>query len=338
MEEAEKLCDRVAIIDHGRIVDIGDPVGLVRRHCPEKTVFVTTADPGAAEWFGAITHVDAVEADNDRLTIRGAGNDLVTDVIGCVAETTIMLRGLWRLTWLEIKIFVRGPLGLFGTVGVPVLLFVIVGRAVGPRMRRGVPGLPDLLSTDLPILVALMIALSTVLSLVTIVAIYREGGILKRLRATPLRPHTILTAHVLVKLLFTAITRAAMVLAGRRFYPIGAEVPLVSFAVALLFTTACILSVGFVVASVVPTARFAQPLGALFFYPMLGLSGLFVDLAAMPPALQVVARSLPLTPAVSRLRGIWHGEGWLAHTSDVAALVLVFLIGVAVSSRVFRWE
>ena len=42
------------------------------------------------------------------------------------------------------------------------------------------------------------------LSLVTIISIYREGGILKRLRATPLRPHTILTAHVLVKLLFTA--------------------------------------------------------------------------------------------------------------------------------------
>ena len=61
------------------------------------------------------------------------------------------------------------------------------------------------------------------LSLVAIMAIYREGGILKRLRATPLRPHTILAAHVLVKLLFSAITVAAMLLAGRSYYPGRAE-------------------------------------------------------------------------------------------------------------------
>ena len=47
MEEAERLCDRVAIIDHGRIVDIDTPDGLVRRHCPERTVVLTTDDRGA---------------------------------------------------------------------------------------------------------------------------------------------------------------------------------------------------------------------------------------------------------------------------------------------------
>ena len=168
---------------------------------------------------------------------------------------------------------------------------------------------------DLPIAVSIFLAISAVLSLVAIIAIYREGGILKRLRATPLRPHTILTAHVLAKLLFTAITLAGMVAAGRRYYPVDAQVPLVSFALAVLFTTACILSVGFLIASVVPTARFAQPAGALVLYPMLGLSGLFVPVDLLPPLLQTVARLLPLTYAVSLLRGIWHGDGWLAHGS-----------------------
>ena len=37
MEEAERLCDRVAIIDHGLIVDVGTPAQLVLRHCPERT-------------------------------------------------------------------------------------------------------------------------------------------------------------------------------------------------------------------------------------------------------------------------------------------------------------
>jgi ABC-2 type transport system permease protein len=111
-----------------------------------------------------------------------------------------MLRGLWKLTWLEIKIFVREPLGVIGTVGLPVLIFVVFGRMLGSQVRRVSPGVPRVISVDLPILASFLITTSTVLSLVAIIAIYRESGILRRLRATPLRPYTILTAHVLVKL------------------------------------------------------------------------------------------------------------------------------------------
>lgn len=247
-----------------------------------------------------------------------------------------MLRGLWKLTWLEIKIFVREPLGFIGTVGVPVLVFVVLGRIFSGRSASR--GIPDMVTVDLPILASILMALSAVLSLVTIISIYREGGILKRLRATPLRPHTILAAHVLVKLAFTALTLAAMVLAGRRYYPLGIDAPLVSFGLALLFSTLTIVSMGFLIASVVPTARFAQPIGTLILYPMLGLSGLFAPVESMPPMLQAVARVLPLTYVVSLLRGIWRGEGWTNHTADVTALTLVFLLCTVVASRVFRWE
>lgn len=249
-----------------------------------------------------------------------------------------MLRGLWRLAWLECKIFLREPLGVFTTVGVPVLTFLLIGRSVGRQLQRGAVRMPSLFAHDLPVLGAILIAISSVLSLVAIIAIYREGGILKRLRATPLRPATILFAHVLVKLAITAVTLLLMILAGRRVYPIDDGVPLVSFAAAVLFGTMCILALGFVIASLVPTARFAQPAGAMLLYPMLGLSGLFVPIDALPAALQGVARVLPLTYVVSLLRGIWRGEGWLAHGGDVAMLVVLSLLCAAASSRVFRWE
>jgi ABC-2 type transport system permease protein len=249
-----------------------------------------------------------------------------------------MLRGLFKLTWLEIKIFVREPLGVLGSVGVPVLIFVVFGRILGPQAQHVSSDVPRAISVDLPILASLLITASTVLSLVAIIAIYREGGILRRLRATPLRPYTILTAHVLVKLVFTAITLGVMILAGRRYYSVDAGVPLVSFTLALLFSTVSLLSLGFLVASIVPTARFAQPIGSLVLYPMLGISGLFVPVASLPLMLQVVARALPLTYSVSLLRGIWHGEGWLAHTGDVVMLSGMFLVFTAVSARVFRWE
>ena len=89
MEEAERLCDRVAIIEHGRIIDIDTPERLVARHCPERTVVLTTEDPIADRRFRAIPRVDSVLCRDGRFTIRGRGEDLVTDVIHCLSENRI---------------------------------------------------------------------------------------------------------------------------------------------------------------------------------------------------------------------------------------------------------
>jgi ABC-2 type transport system permease protein len=250
----------------------------------------------------------------------------------------MMLRGLWKLTWVEIKIFLREPLGAIGTIVVPVLVFLVVGRILGRRMPAPELASNSFIKVGLPVLTAILIVISAVLSLVTIISIYREGGILKRLRATPLRPQTILTAHVIVKLILTAATLILMVLAGKRYYPVGVHAPVFSFTIALLISTWSILSIGFVIASIVPTARFAQPIGAIIMYPMIAVSGLFVPIEALPPVIRILARVLPLSYAVALLQGIWNGDAWSAHLGDVAALVVVFAVCTALSTSVFRWE
>ena len=89
MEEAERLCDRVAIIDRGRIIDMDTPEGLVRRHCPERSVVLKTDETDAADRFRTIGQVTAVTANNGRLTINGTGEDLVMEVIRCLSEERI---------------------------------------------------------------------------------------------------------------------------------------------------------------------------------------------------------------------------------------------------------
>ena len=89
MEEAERLCDRVAIIDHGRIVDIDTPDGLIERHCPERTVVLTTSDPAADAFFAAIPGVASIARRDQQVTIRGIGHDLVSAVIWCLSEHRI---------------------------------------------------------------------------------------------------------------------------------------------------------------------------------------------------------------------------------------------------------
>src|SRR3954462_6382487 len=74
MEEAERLCDRVAIIEHGRLIEMGTPAELVRKHCPERSVVYTGED--------GQTH-----------TLRGEGDDFVTEVIHRVARDGTRVRG-----------------------------------------------------------------------------------------------------------------------------------------------------------------------------------------------------------------------------------------------------
>ena len=89
MEEAERLCDRVAIIEHGRIIDIDTPQRLVDQHCPERTVVLDTDYPLAEEHFRPIPGVELVTRAGSRFTIRGSGDDLVTEVIHCLSENRI---------------------------------------------------------------------------------------------------------------------------------------------------------------------------------------------------------------------------------------------------------
>jgi ABC-2 type transport system permease protein len=246
------------------------------------------------------------------------------------------LRGFWKLTWLETKIFTREPMGFVGTLVMPLVVFIVLGRALGVSKPVAAPEI------DLPfnpaILAAVLIALSAVQSLVAIISIYREGGILKRLRSTPLSPVTIMGAQVVVKLVFTVLSLSLLVLAGRRLFPGVMEVNVFSFTAAVLLSTFSILSLGFVLASLVPTARFAQPIGAVVLYPMLALSGLFYPIARFPRALRALAYLFPTTHAVALLNGVWDGSGWGAHWVNATALLALFAVYTALATRVFRWE
>ena len=247
------------------------------------------------------------------------------------------MRGLLKLTWIEIRIFVREPLGFVAAIGIPLALLLVLGRSASPAAAHS-PGAAQFLTQELPLFVSIFISINAALSLVAVISIYREGGILRRLRATPLRPAQILTAHVLVKLVFTGLSLALMFLAGRRFYPVTLHPHLVGFAFAVGLTTVAILCMGFLVASMVGAARFAQLIGSTVFYPMLAISGIFVPLSAMPRPLALLGNVLPMSHAVALLRGAWVGAGWLTLLPHVGALALTIAICLALTPRVFRWE
>jgi ABC-2 type transport system permease protein len=208
---------------------------------------------------------------------------------------------------------------------------------VGPTVPR--PPQSSVLGTGfLPVLTTVLIALSAVGSLITIISIYREGGILKRLRATPLQPTIILSAHVVVKLLFTA---------GHDVPDVPCRAPLLSAwrsgAIRVVRVRRPVRDVGDPVDRLRDRQSGAD--GALRaadrdVHPVSDARGVRPVLPDLRTAasMQILAKLFPMTYAVSLLSGIWKGESWPAHAFDVVALVATFVVCIAISSKVFRWE
>jgi ABC-2 type transport system ATP-binding protein len=93
MEEAERLCDRVALLEHGRLIEMGTPSELVERHCPERSVVFTSNGTGIAERLRELTAVRSVSSDGSTHTLQGEGDGFITDVIHGIARDGMQVAG-----------------------------------------------------------------------------------------------------------------------------------------------------------------------------------------------------------------------------------------------------
>jgi len=247
------------------------------------------------------------------------------------------MRGLWKLTWIEIKLFLREPTAAFFTLAFPLMMLFLFGSIYGNEPTPFFGGFGSV-DVSVPAYAAMIIATSGLLSLTIVMATYREKGVLRRLRATPLRPQTILCAQVLVIFLMTAAGMALLIVAGKVVYGLRFTGDPWQVLAAFLLSSLSFFALGFVLAGVVPTARTAQIVAMVLFYPMIFLSGATIPREVLPQTVQRYAAALPLTHVVTLLRGLWFGESWGQHLTEVGILSGMLVIGVVVSAVTFRWE
>ena len=247
------------------------------------------------------------------------------------------MQALIKYTWTEIKLFFREPLGAFFTLVFPLMMLFLFGTIYGNDPSPYFNGYGTI-DVSVPAYTAMIIGTTGIMGLTITISTYRENGILRRLRTTPIKPQVILSAQVIVIFLMTLAGMLLLILAGNLVYNLRFDGNPLSIALAFILSSLSFFSLGFILASVMPNARTAQVVGMVIFYPMLFLSGAGLPLELLPDRVRNISIFLPLTHVVTLLRGLWIGDAWSQHITEVWVLLGLMVVGLLVSSKVFRWE
>lgn len=247
------------------------------------------------------------------------------------------MRGLINLMLIEFKLFLREPEAFFFTLIFPLIMLFVFGSIYGnaPSEYLGGRGSVDV---SVPAYMGLIVAVTGLMSIPISVATDREKQVLRRLRATPVRPQTILAAWVAVYFAVTLVGALLLIVAGKMVYGLRFEGNALDILLAFTLSTLAFLALGFVIASLAPTGRTATIIGMVLFFPMIFFSGATIPWQVLPEGVRMVGYALPLTHVVQLLQGLWFAEAWSAHLVKVVVLIVTLIIGVVISAKTFRWE
>ncbi|OGO48075.1 MAG: hypothetical protein A2Z30_00685 [Chloroflexi bacterium RBG_16_64_43] len=247
------------------------------------------------------------------------------------------MKGLLRMTWMEAMLFLREPMSAFFTLVFPLMYLLLFGAISGNEPTPQYGG-QRTIDASIPGLTAMIICVAGLMSTTMTMSTYREKGILRRLRTTPVSPLVVLVAQVIVVFTMTALGMFLLVAAGVLVYHVRFEGNAFSLLAGFALSSLSFFGIGFILAGTMPTVRSAWVVGMVLLYPMLLLSGAFFTVELLPAAVQKVSAFIPLTYVVNLLGGLWMGQPWGDHLLDVGVLAGLLLVGIVVSAKTFRWE
>ena len=247
------------------------------------------------------------------------------------------MKSLLKMTWMEAKLFLREPVSAFFTLVFPLMYLLLFGAISGNEPTPQYGG-QRTIDAAIPSLTAVIISMTGLMSTTITMATYREKGILRRLRTTPVSPLIVLAAQVVVVFAMTCLGMLLLIAAGMLVYHVRFEGNAFSVLGGFVLSSLSFFGIGFILAGSMPTVRSAWVIAMVLLYPMLFLSGAFFSVELLPAAVQKVSAFMPLTYVVNLLRGLWTGQPWGDHLLDVGVLAALLVVGVLVSVKTFRWE
>ncbi|ASR35772.1 hypothetical protein BAY61_13030 [Prauserella marina] len=246
------------------------------------------------------------------------------------------MSALYRLTASETRLFFREPMSVFFVLAIPPALLVILGLV--PSFGEPIEDLGGLRIIDLytPIVVAMGITLFALTSLPQQFATYREKGILRRMRTTPVRPTAMLGAQLLLASILSVVTTVVVLTIARLGFDVGLPQQPLSYLVAYLLSALAMFAIGLLVASLSPTGKTAGAVGTVLLFPSLFFAGLWIPRDSMNDVLRTISDLTPLGASVQSLQDAAAGD-WpqLLH---IAVMLGWVIVAGGLAARYFRWE
>jgi ABC-2 type transport system permease protein len=244
---------------------------------------------------------------------------------------------LAKLTRMEARLFLREPISLFFALIFPALfLYGLANLFPGftdPATELGGARFVDVYA---PVAIAFGTAMLGLSTLPPTLATYRQFGILRRLRTTPLHPARLLGAQMIVQGSVAVVSAVAVVIVAAVAFDVPFPQSPLWFLLSFLLTAVSMFATGLLIGSVTRTNQAAISIGMAAFFPMLFFAGLWIPRAIMSDTLQTIADFTPLGAGTEAMSNAWFGS---APTALQLGVLLVYsvIVGV-VTVRVFRWE
>jgi ABC-2 type transport system permease protein len=251
-----------------------------------------------------------------------------------------MMNSFIKLSIVQFKTFMREPAAFFFTLVFPVLLLTMFGLIWGNEPAP--PGTTFYLGGfgyvdyEVPALAGLIIGTTALMSIPVATATAREQKILRRFKATPLHPLVYLASDVVVYFAISLMGMILLIIVGLVVFGLRFNGSWFAILGAFTLSSLAFIAAGYLVAGLAPTARIAQVVGQLVYFPMMFLSGAAIPLQLMPEGVQNIAELLPMTMMVRLLQDLWFGVGW--HIPGIVFMVVLLVVGTILSARTFRWE
>jgi ABC-2 type transport system permease protein len=267
-------------------------------------------------------------------------DDVVTPA-GAEARRTARpggLRVLLKLTWIELKLFLREPLTIVFTFAFPVVLMFVLGEVFGNqrgandgRIFAGIGAM----NYYAPAYIAVVAMSVGVIMLPARLTDYRSGGVLRRFRASLVPVWSVLGSQVLAVLVLGVVGAVLVVAFAAAFYTVHVPDSPGLLAAGFFLCSAAFAAIGALLGALMPSPRAAQGAGLMLFFVMLFLGGASVPPDVMSSTMSRIGDFLPLTYGVDLLQGAWSGGTW--DWSAAVVLLGITLIAGLLSLRVYRW-
>ncbi|MCC6792155.1 MAG: ABC transporter permease [Thermomicrobiales bacterium] len=190
-----------------------------------------------------------------------------------------------------------------------------------------------------PGILAMALMNAGVIGLSTAFVIYRERGILRRIKVTPFPLTSFIIARIATQLIVAVAQAVILVGLGRLVFGLNLRGNILVILLAIVVGALAFLAIGFAISGFARNVESAASYANLITFPMLFLSGVFFDVDSAPGWLQPITKILPLRFLVDALREpMTRGNGLETIWLDLVVLFATFLVAMAIAVRFFRWD